>query len=146
CGQIMRAVALPFPLVPMAATSIQKPFHRDGWAYEEKIDGWRILAYKDGRRVRLVSRKGVDHTDRFPELAAAVAKLRPTSLILDGEIAVFDKNLVSQFHLLHDANPAIICTPPIFMAFDCLWAGRRDLRAKPLGHRRTVLDEMIVGQ
>jgi bifunctional non-homologous end joining protein LigD len=130
----------------MVATLVHEPFHRDGWVYEEKVDGWRILAYKNNRRVRLLSRKGVDHTDRFPELAGAVGKLKPASLILDGEIAIFDKNLVSQFNLLHDADPAIVCTPPILVVFDCLWSGRRDLRSKPLRDRRAVLDEMIVGQ
>lgn len=42
-----------------------KPFHRPGWIYEEKYDGWRMLAFKDGPRVRLISRQAVDHTERF---------------------------------------------------------------------------------
>ena len=41
-----------------------QPFTRPGWIYEEKVDGWRILAYKDGARVRLVRRNGVDHARR----------------------------------------------------------------------------------
>jgi bifunctional non-homologous end joining protein LigD len=57
----------------MAPTLIREPFHRPGWIYERK--GWRMLAYKDGTHVRLISRQGVNHTARFPELAAAVAKL-----------------------------------------------------------------------
>ena len=64
----------------MAATLVREPFHRDGWIYEEKIDGWRILAYKDGARVRLVSRNGRDHTRRFAGIAAAIAKLSARSL------------------------------------------------------------------
>ena len=51
---------------PMAPTQVREPFDRDGWVYEEKVDGWRILAYKDGARVRLLSRSGRDHTRRFP--------------------------------------------------------------------------------
>jgi ATP-dependent DNA ligase len=43
---------------PMVPTQIREPFHRDGWVYEEKVDGWRMLVYEDGRRVRLVSRHG----------------------------------------------------------------------------------------
>jgi bifunctional non-homologous end joining protein LigD len=72
----------------MRPTQVKQPFHRDGWVYEEKIDGWRMLAYKDGRTVRLESRNGVDHTRRFPELAAAVAALPSRTLVLDGEVAV----------------------------------------------------------
>src|SRR5437899_6497917 len=120
----------------MAPTLVREPFHRDGWVYEEKVDGWRILAYKDGGRVRLLSRHGVDHTKRFPQLAVAVGKLWPARLVLDGEVAVFDENLISQFFLLHDAAPAIVCTPPILMAFDCLWIGNRELRSQPLHERR----------
>jgi bifunctional non-homologous end joining protein LigD len=54
--------------------------------YEEKVDGWRMLAYKDGRRVRLMSRRGVEHTSRFPDIAAAVARLPARTLILGGEL------------------------------------------------------------
>ena len=59
----------------MAPRASASPSHRPDWIYEEKVDGWRMLAYKDGDRVRLVSRNGVDHTRRFPDLAAAVAAL-----------------------------------------------------------------------
>ena len=52
---------IPCPLVPMAPTLARPPFHRDGWIYEEKVDGWRIVAYKDGSRVPLLSRIAVDH-------------------------------------------------------------------------------------
>ena len=51
-------------LVLMAPTLVREPFARPGWVYEEKVDGWRIVAYKDGARVRLVSRNGRDRRDR----------------------------------------------------------------------------------
>ncbi|HEY7652697.1 MAG TPA: hypothetical protein VIG07_07740 [Methylomirabilota bacterium] len=84
----------------MAATEVARPFHRDGWVYEEKVDGWRVLAYKDTAGARLISRKGRDLTRRFPELVAAVAGIEPPTLILDGEIAVFDRRLLSRFEWL----------------------------------------------
>jgi len=59
----------------MAPTLVREPFHRAGWVYEEKVDGWRMLAYKDWERVHLVSRNGRDHTRRFAELAVAISKL-----------------------------------------------------------------------
>jgi len=58
---------------PMIPTQVPEPFHRYGWVYEEKVDGCRILAYKGGARVRLLSRTGVDHAKRFREVAAAIA-------------------------------------------------------------------------
>jgi bifunctional non-homologous end joining protein LigD len=74
----------------MAPTLVRPPFHRDGWVYEEKVDGWRMLANKDGRHVRLISRNAVDYTQRFRELAAAIGKLRTDVVVLDGEVAVYD--------------------------------------------------------
>ena len=114
----------------MASTLVPEPFHRPGWVYEEKYDGWRMLAFKNGARVRLISRQGVDHTARFRELAAAIAQLRAPELVLDGEGASSTRNLVSQFHLLGRPDPAIIATPPVMMAFDCPARARRR-RARP---------------
>jgi hypothetical protein len=56
----------------MISTQVPEPFHRDGWVYEEKVDGWRILAYKGGASVRLVSRTGVEHSKRFRGVAALI--------------------------------------------------------------------------
>src|SRR5438874_9367588 len=119
------------------------PFHRDGWVYEEKVDGWRMLAYKDGRRVRLISRNGVDHTCRFAELAAAVAKLKTDVLVLDGEVAVFDEKLVSRFHLLANDTSGVVSTPPVFIGFDVLQAAGRDLRSRLLVERRRILEDIV---
>jgi bifunctional non-homologous end joining protein LigD len=65
---------------PMAPTLVRGPFHRDGWIFEEKVDGWRILAYKCRERVRLVSRNGRDHTRRFRDIAAAISLPRRAEL------------------------------------------------------------------
>ena len=106
--------------VPTAPTLVRGPFHRDGWVYEEKVDGWRMLAYKDGDRVRLVSRNGRDHTRRFADLAAAVAKLSARTLVLDGEVAMYDQRLRSRFDWLREPDPDAVATPPLLMVFDLL--------------------------
>jgi bifunctional non-homologous end joining protein LigD len=129
----------------MAATLVREPFHRPGWIYEEKYDGWRMLVYKCGSRVRLVSRQGVDHTARFHELAAAIATLRTPSLVLDGEVCVFDEDLVSQFHLLGRPDPDVIATPPVLMAFDVLHVDGLDVRGLPLHRRRLLLEQELDG-
>ena len=78
-------------LAPMLATLVRKPFHKPGWIYEEKYDGYRILAYKEGDRVTLLSRNGNDRTATYASVARAVQKLRPRTLLLDGEVVAFDK-------------------------------------------------------
>src|SRR5215472_12525478 len=109
----------------MAPTQVREPFHRDGWVYEEKVDGWRMLAYKDGHRVRLVSRNGRDHTRRYAGIAAAVAKLSARSLVLDGEVAIYDEKLRSRFDWLREPDANAVATPPMFMVFDLLWTAAR---------------------
>jgi bifunctional non-homologous end joining protein LigD len=128
---------------PMAPTQVREPFHRDGWVYEEKVDGWRMLADKDGARVRLVSRNGRDHMRRFAGIAAAVAKLSALSLVLDGEVAIFDEQLRSRFDWLCEPDPDAVATPPMFIAFDLLHRDGRELTGRPLRERRTRLEDVV---
>jgi len=99
---------LPTLKEPMAATQVARAFHREGWVYEEKVDGWRMLAYKVAGTIKLVSRNGRDHTSRFPGIVAALRKLDATGLILDGEVAVYDAQLVSRFEWLRHASPPVL--------------------------------------
>jgi ATP dependent DNA ligase domain len=116
----------------MGPTLVREPFHRDGWVYEEKIDGWRILAYKDGDRVHLVSRHGPEHTRCFPDIAAAISKLSARSIVLDGEVAIYDQQLRSRFDWLREPDPDAVASPPLLMAFDLLYQDRRALIGRPL--------------
>src|SRR4029453_6346189 len=129
---------IPFRVKPMLATLVDKPFHRPGWVYEEKYDGYRILAYKEEKRVTLLSRNGKDRTESFADVAKAVATLRDRTLLLDGEAVAYDGGLVSRFHLVQEGE-----VPIVFAAFDCLYRNGRDLREKPLGSRREILETAI---
>lgn len=73
---------VPFRVQPMLATLVREPFHRPGWVYEEKYDGYRIVACKEGDRVRLFSRNAKDRTATFPAVAEAVASLDARTLVL----------------------------------------------------------------
>jgi bifunctional non-homologous end joining protein LigD len=95
---------IPFRVKPMLATLVRKPFHKAGWIYEEKYDGYRILAYKEGDRVTLLSRNGNDRTATYASVARAVQKLRPRTLLLDGEVVAFDKKQISRFQLLQEGS------------------------------------------
>ena len=129
---------IPFRVRPMLATLVDEPFHRPGWVYEEKYDGYRILAYKEGREVTLLSRNAKDRTETFSEVARAVAGLRSRTLLLDGEVVGFDPDLVSRFQLLQQGE-----VPHVYMVFDCLYVGGRDLRSEPLRLRRPALEAAI---
>lgn len=59
---------IPLGIKPMVAKLVREPFHKPGWVYEEKYDGDRILAYKEGDQVRLLSRKAIDRKEGFPHI------------------------------------------------------------------------------
>lgn len=122
----------------MLATLVSESFHRPGWVYEEKYDGYRILAYKEGSRVTLLSRNAKDRTESFSEVAAAVATLPDQALLLDGEVVAFDRRLVSRFQLLQQGEIA-----QVYAVFDCLYRGGVDLRDAPLPVRRAAVEEAV---
>jgi len=97
---------IPFRVRPMLATLVPEPFHRSGWVYEEKYDGDRILAYKEGARVHLFSRNAKDHTAAFPEIAAEIGALPHRTLILDGAVIALDKLRQPAFLGLRDDKSA----------------------------------------
>lgn len=122
----------------MLAILVDEPFHRPGWVYEEKYDGYRILAYKEGPRVTLWSRNAKDRTETFAAVAAAVGRLRDRTLLLDGEVVAFDRKRISRFQLLQRGD-----APHVFATFDCLYRVGRDLRREPLSARRLELSAAV---
>jgi len=129
---------VPFRVSPMLASLIDGPFIRDHWVFEEKYDGVRILAYKEGTHVSLISRNAIDRTSRYPEIVAAVRRLRALTLALDGEIVVFDSRGVSRFQLLQQGRGR-----PQYVVFDCLYRNGEDLRSKPFSVRRAALEQSV---
>jgi bifunctional non-homologous end joining protein LigD len=125
---------------------VARPFHHEGWIYEEKYDGWRLVAYKRDGQVWLLSRHHRDHTQRFPALAAAIAALAPSTLILDGEVVIFDAQLISRFEWLRRCVSTDAATTEIYTAFDLLQSGPHDLRREPLHTRRATLERLVGGQ
>jgi bifunctional non-homologous end joining protein LigD len=125
----------------MLATLVAQPFDKPDWVYEEKYDGDRMLAYKEGAHVQLLSRSARDDTARFPTIAAAIRNLRPATLLLDGEVVVFDRHGVSHFQLLQQGKGE-----PTYAVFDCLFADGKDLRREPLSSRRERLEAIVSSQ
>jgi bifunctional non-homologous end joining protein LigD len=129
---------IPFRVHPMLATLVRKPFDNKGWVYEEKYDGYRILAYKQGDRVSLMSRNDIDRSAHFSRIATAVRARKAHTLLLDGEAIVVDRKGVSHFQLLQqDSKDAL------YAVFDCLYRDGKDFRKEPLSVRREVMDEAI---
>ena len=129
---------IPFRIKPMLATLVDVPFTRPNWIFEEKYDGVRMLAYKEGSHLSIISRNAIDRTDRYPQIAKAIVKLKPETLLLDGEIVIFDSKGVSRFQLLQRSKGN-----PEFAVFDCLYHCGKDLRREPFSSRRSILESLL---
>ena len=95
-----------------------------GWVHEVKFDGYRIQARLDHGKVRLLTRKGLDWTGKFPNIAAAVADLPATTALIDGEIIVEDEHGISSFSGLQAALKAGDRERFVYYVFDLLHLGR----------------------
>jgi len=122
----------------MLATLVGAPFKKAGWVFEEKYDGVRILAYKEGSRVSLVTRNAIDATAKYAHVAQAIGKLKSKTIALDGEVISADKKGVSRFQLLQRGEGK-----QQYAIFDCLYAEGKDLRARPFRERREILERCV---
>ena len=110
------------------------------WIHEIKHDGFRIMAWRDGASVRLITRNGNDFTKRFPLAAAAVAALPGRSCLIDGEAIACDDKGLAVFELIRRARnhgSAILC------AFDLLEIDGEDLRRVPIEQRKHRLARLL---
>jgi ATP-dependent DNA ligase len=108
---------LPDWIEPMAATLTQDRFAGPEWIFERKLDGIRLLAFKNGRDVRLLSRNKLPQN--CPSIADAIADLPVANVILDGEVT-WDR--ATTYHV-----------------FDVMWLDGRDVMGLPLDERRALL-------
>jgi len=110
------------------------------WLHEIKHDGFRVIARKVGKRVRLYSHPGNDLTERFPLIVGAVAQLRASSCIIDGEAVACGEDGISRFELLlrWDSDDGAF-----LYAFDLIELEGDDLRHHPLTVRKTTLASLI---
>ena len=83
---------------------------------------------------------------RLPDLAKAVAGLGAESVVLDTELAVFDRRLISRFEWLRGRPKDDVATPPMLMTFDLLELDGEDQRMRPLRERRQALEHLLTGE
>jgi bifunctional non-homologous end joining protein LigD len=125
---------------PCIPTLAAKPPSDPGWVHEIEHDGYRLIVRRDGDAVRLFTRRGHDWTERYPEIARAAAKLRAKSFTLDGEAVVCGPDGVAMFDALHRRGTV---AEAMLYAFDLLELDGADLRALPLGERKTKLAKLL---
>lgn len=85
----------PAWIAPMLATLTKKRFSHPRWLYECKFDGERALCFRNGSRVRLLSRNRLNIGGTYPEIVDALALQRSSDFVVDGEIVAFEKGVTS---------------------------------------------------
>ena len=106
---------------PMAATLTKERFTGPEWIFERKLDGIRVLAFRDGAEVRLLSRNRLPQ--EMPQIARAIAGLPVRDVILDGEVTWGGGQVA--YHV-----------------FDIMWLDGRDVTSVPLEARRGLLADL----
>jgi bifunctional non-homologous end joining protein LigD len=130
--------ALPKPMMALPRTALPSG---PKWTYEVKWDGYRTLAVKDGTRVRLFSRNLKDVTVQYPAIAAAVARVPTSRVLLDGELVALDEHGRPSFQALHHQAHAALA----YYVFDVLQLNGRSLVDRPLDERRRHLPAIVTG-
>jgi bifunctional non-homologous end joining protein LigD len=125
---------------PMKALPAEKLPEGD-WLYEVKLDGYRALAIKNGKEVRLISRN--NKPLNYPQLVDALKSLPVDHVIVDGEIVALDEKGRSSFQLLQVFKSSDQRVPLVYYAFDLLFLEGRDLRKEPLSARRKTLADVL---
>jgi bifunctional non-homologous end joining protein LigD len=130
------------------AELVKNAFTRDGWIFELKLDGYRLLASKVGGEALLLTRNGNDYTDVFPEVARAIRALPVDNCIVDGEVVVLNADGKPSFSMLQrrgrlsspmEVRRAAQDLPATFYAFDLIGFEDVDLRDLPLLERKALL-------
>ncbi|HEX4893316.1 MAG TPA: hypothetical protein VFV47_08505, partial [Hyphomicrobiaceae bacterium] len=133
-----------------APTNKAKAFNDPGWVWELKHDGYRALLIKEAGRVSLLTRRGNELIQFFPEIAADLRQL--PDMAIDGELVMLDAEGKPEFHRLRGRcairDPqrladAAVSTPAAVFAFDLLQLRGKDLRALPLLKRKAVLQKEL---
>jgi bifunctional non-homologous end joining protein LigD len=135
--------ALPVTLKPQLATLVDEVPGDDGWVYELKYDGVRLLARCDGDDVRCISRNGLDWSGKVQPIVNALAALALKGAWLDGELIVADPNGRSDFSLLQHTLEQRRLDELQFCIFDALYLNGKDLRSLPLNKRKAALDAAL---
>jgi DNA ligase D-like protein (predicted ligase) len=145
-------MGLPLLKPMLARTGSPSDLSRGDFLWEPKLDGTRILLYREGERVRLLNRRGRWVEGRYPELSSLHLHLRSDPCLLDGELVVFDSSGLPNFSLLQEreqqeeplrAELLSRLHPATMVVFDLLFSGERELLSLPLEERKRLLSEEV---
>ncbi len=151
--QATSETALPPKLMPMLASTTDKPFDHPDWIFEPKLDGIRCLALIQCDEVKLISRNGLDISRQFPDLTNALKAQRLRNTVLDGEIIAYGEDGAGSFYntitrlkqeKAGDIERETARMKSIFHPFDLLLLEGIDMRACGLIARKLKLGQILL--
>ncbi len=132
---------LPDFVDPQLCERVARPPAGNDWLHEIKFDGYRIQMRVVGSAVTLKTRKGLDWTGKYPEIAKSASEL--PDCIIDGEICALDEHGAPDFAALQAALSEGKTDDLVYFAFDLLFDGGEDLRSMPLVERKERLQNLL---
>src|SRR5271167_2564109 len=137
------APALPEWIRPQLTELVDTAPDGPDWLHEIKYDGYRMHARLDRGAVRLLTCTGLDWTDKYPAIAAAVASLGAEQAYLDGELCGVGPDGVTSFSMIQLASDSGNATALVFFLFDLLYLDGEDVSARPLIERKALLADLL---
>src|SRR5215204_7242111 len=122
---------LPTWVKPQLTQLVRHAPEGDEWLHEIKFDGYRMAARLDHNDVRLLTRTGLNWTDKYPPIAEALAVLPVRSAYLDGELCGVRSDGTTSFSMIQAASDAGNAAALVFFLFDCLYLDGKDLTPLP---------------
>jgi ATP-dependent DNA ligase len=136
------------PLPPMETRSVDEIPAGEGWQYEPKWDGFRCIAFRDGKQIQLQSKNGQPFARYFPDVAEAVGAVPAKQFVVDGELVVPVSGALSFDELqlrLHPAASRVAklaeAHPAMYIIFDLLATNDGSHLTQPLRERRRLLED-----
>lgn len=137
-----KATGLPKFFKPMLSTLVDEPFTKPDWIFENKLDGYRTLAFVDKSTVQLYSRNEISLNKKFPSIVKALQEL-PFQAVIDGEVVGINKDGKVDFQILQnsDRNPDDL----YYYVFDMTFLEGQDVRHLPVTDRKKLLKKAVEG-
>lgn len=136
--------SLPPFIAPQLCRPVAAAPNGPEWAHEIKLDGYRMHVRIDRGRVQLLTRTGLDWTDKYPAACEALRTIRADGLYIDGELCGVRPNGTTSFSMMQAATDGA-GMPLVFFAFDLIYVHGEDISASPLIERKERLRTILAG-
>jgi DNA ligase D-like protein (predicted ligase) len=138
---------LPLPpwIPPQLTQLVETAPSGSKWLHEIKLDGFRMAARIERGRAKLLTRTGLDWSDRYPAMQTPLAAVRAQTTYLDGELCGVGDDGLPNFAETQAATDGARGVRLVFYAFDLLHLNGRDTAALPLVERKALLEPIVAG-